>query len=102
MIFNLLKNAIYYIRDANKGKIYIWAEHDVNFNILHVKDTGKGISASILPNIFNQFFTNTPHGAGIGLTFCKMVMERFGGDIICYSKKGEYADFILYFPRKNG
>lgn len=98
IIFNLLKNAIYYIRAAGKGEIYIWIETGLSFNLLYFKDTGAGIPATILPKIFEQFFSNTTHGTGIGLTFAKNVMQSFGGDISCESEEGKYTEFVLKFP----
>jgi len=99
VLFNLIKNALYYIAAANKGEIYIFLEHKDDVNILHFKDTGKGIRAQVLPYIFDRFFTKTRHGAGIGLAYCKMVMQAFNGDITCHSREGEYAEFLLTFPK---
>jgi PAS domain S-box-containing protein len=101
VIFNLLKNALHYIKAASKGDIQIWCDKNEKFNILHFKDTSQGIDADILPHIFERFYTRTRHGTGVGLAFCKLVMQSFGGDIACESIKGEYSDFILTFPHKN-
>lgn len=99
VIFNLLKNALYYIKVAGKGDILIWCETRSRYNELHFKDSGKGIDKKTLPLIFDRYFSKTYHGTGIGLTFCKMVMHGFSGDIICRSKEGEFTEFVLYFPK---
>lgn len=101
VLFNLLKNAIYYVKSANKGHIKIWLTSNNKFNTLHFKDTGTGISETILLHIFDPFFTKTDHGTGIGLTFCKSVMESYGGEIECVSKVGEFTEFVLNFPIQN-
>jgi len=99
IIFNLLKNAFYFIQKAGKGEIQIWNELGDDQNSLHFKDTGQGIADDSLPHIFDQFFTKeTHHGTGIGLAFSKMVMEAHAGSITCDSKYGQYAEFILRFP----
>lgn len=100
ILFNLLKNSLYFIQKAGKGDIQIWAELGENGeNYLHFKDTGQGIPQKNLPHIFDQFFTeDTNHGTGIGLAFSKMVMEAHHGDITCHSEYGQYAEFILNFP----
>lgn len=98
VLFNLLKNAIYYIKESNKGKIYISLSKTENFNILLFKDTGKGMSKNILDNIFQKFYSKTQYGTGIGLSFCKLVIEAFGGSINCRSKEGSYTEFSMYFP----
>jgi len=99
ILFNLLKNALYYVASASKGKIYIRFENKEKENRMYFKDTGKGITKEVLPNIFNKFYSQTEGGVGIGLSFCKMAMEWMGGDITCQSVEGEYTEFILHFPK---
>lgn len=98
ILFNLWKNALYYIAKARKGMIEIWLTQSDDCNFLYFKDTGTGIPAAEVPYIFDRFFTKTLHGAGIGLTFCKTVMESFGGAITCESVEGDYTQFALRFP----
>jgi len=97
ILFNLIKNALYYIKAARKGDIRIKTEIGDTFNTLYFTDTGKGISSDILPHIFDRFFTNTYHGTGVGLAFCKMVMQAYGGEISCDSIEGQYTKFTLRF-----
>lgn len=99
IFFNLLKNALYYIKAAHKGKIYIHTSSINNYNVLYFKDTGKGMDSYTLQHIFDSFYTRTSHGTGIGLAFCKRVMEELGGSITCRSKENKYAEFILKFPK---
>lgn len=98
VLFNLFKNAFHHIKAVNKGDIQFWVTQQEDTNQLHFKDTGQGIAANTLPHIFDQFFSKTTHGTGIGLSFCKRVMHGFGGDIICHSVEGEYTEFVLSFP----
>lgn len=98
VLFNLLKNALYYVKTARKGNIRIWLESGDKYNKLYFRDTGLGIAPYILPRIFDRFFTDTHHGSGVGLAFCKMIMQTYGGDISCDSIEGEYAEFVLSFP----
>lgn len=101
VLFNLMKNALYYIEAAGKGEIYLSLESSQvdEHNKLHFKDTGKGMPANILSKLFTRFFTTSSKGTGLGLSFCKTVMNSFGGDIICKSLENEYAEFILSFPK---
>jgi PAS domain S-box-containing protein len=98
VLFNLIKNALFYVADAGKGNIQIWLEPGNPYNKLIFKDTGKGIVPDILPHVFDRFFSKTHNGAGVGLTYCKMVMENLGGSITCESVLGDYTQFILNFP----
>ena len=100
MLFNLLKNAIYYLHSAQKGNITIWLSNTEKYNELHFRDTGKGISKDILPKIFDLFFSDTYHGSGIGLAFCKSVMQSYNGKIDCKSIEGEFTEFVLSFPKQ--
>jgi signal transduction histidine kinase len=97
VFFNLIKNALYYIAaDHDKqGKIVIRVAEDKKQ--IYFKDTGIGIKEKDLPHIFDRFYSKTYHGTGIGLAFCKMVMQRIGGRIHCDSKEGEYTEFKLDF-----
>lgn len=99
ILFNLLKNALYYIKAAHKGDIKIWSELKDNYNELHFRDTGKGISKETLPKIFDLFFSQTYHGAGVGLAFCRTVMQNYGGKIECESIENEFTEFTLSFPK---
>lgn len=101
IFFNLLKNALYAIARAQKGEIKIWTEVTALRNKLYFKDTASGISPQALAQLFNHFYTTTYMGTGIGLSFCKLVMNRFNGDICCESEEGVYTLFILTFPTMN-
>lgn len=100
ILFNLLRNALFHIAKANKGNIFIWLETNKE-NKLFFKDTGTGIVKEWLGRIFDRFYTKTPHGAGIGLTFCKAAMQYLGGEILCESMENEYTLFTLKFPKIN-
>lgn len=105
VLFNLLKNALYAINSAGKGKIFITIEPGVNargkkINQLIVKDTGPGIPSEYLGHIFDRFYTKTEHGTGIGLAFCQSVIQSFGGEITCTSCLGEQTRFTVSFPVK--
>lgn len=100
VLFNLIKNAIYYVHKAGKGNIQLSTKREQGYNLLFVKDTGTGIARSILPHIFERFFSRTYHGAGVGLTFCRWVMNDLGGEIACESVEGDYTLFTLRFPDK--
>ncbi len=95
ILFNLIKNALFYV---GNGKIEIRLEPDTSNNRLIFMDTGAGILPEILPHIFTKFFSRTRNGSGIGLAYCKTVMEALGGSIACESIKGSYTQFILSFP----
>jgi len=101
VLFNLLKNALYYVRKAGRGRIQISLKTDAASNWLIMEDTGTGVPPENIKRIFDRFFTTTEtgHGAGIGLSFCQLVLNGVGGSIRCESEHGAYTRFILEFPR---
>lgn len=102
VLFNLLKNAIYFIHKAGKGDIHIWIEHTKNHHMIHFKDTGLGVKPAYLPHLFEPFFTaETNQGTGIGLAFCRTVLSTYGASINCQSVYGSYTEFTLIFPIKH-
>ena len=98
VLFNLIKNALYAIAKAQRGDITIWAQRGERYNYLYFKDTATGMGAVQLAQLFNHFYTTTFMGTGIGLSFCKLVMNDFRGNITCESVEGEYTLFSLSFP----
>lgn len=101
ILFNLIRNAFDAIKEAGKGEITIAIKLGKKMNYLIFEDTGLGISSKFLPHIFEKFTTQglIKKGTGLGLSFCQIVMQAYGGDIVCESKEREYARFILNFPK---
>lgn len=101
VLFNLIKNALRHIDGAGKGEIRIRIETEPGLRLL-VRDSADGIPPEVLPHIFQRFYSAAGDdgvlGAGIGLAFCRDVMESFGGAITCRSRQGEFSEFELSFP----
>lgn len=99
IIFNLIKNSLYAIKENNHGKIFISTKIGKKYNQLIFKDTGKGITKNFLPKLFTPFVGKNNDGTGLGLAFSKMVIESFGGTIQCKSIENSFSEFILNFPK---
>ncbi|MEE9452468.1 MAG: PAS domain-containing sensor histidine kinase, partial [Gammaproteobacteria bacterium] len=100
VLWNLLSNALHFIKEERKGEITIWLQSDADNNYLHFKDTAKGMSTEMASKIFSPFFSKRRGGTGLGLSLCQMVMASYEGDITCRAEEGKYAQFTLRFPRK--
>ena len=105
VIYNMLKNALYYVQKAEKGDVTISIEAADGSNqntggVIRVHDTGPGIPAANLASVFNRFFTTTEtgRGSGIGLHFCRTVIENMGGRIEVKSEYGAWTTFSIHFP----
>lgn len=95
---NLITNSLQQIQKNKKGQIFISTEKQGSQNIIKFKDTAGGASPEIVNHLFDGYRTTKEKGTGIGLAFCKMTLESFGGSIHCYSVEGDYIEFVLIFP----
>ena len=66
--------------------------------LLSVTDNGEGILPEVQDKIFVPFFTTKPSGSGIGLSLCKQIMNRHGGNITVSSTPGKGSCFTLQLP----
>jgi two-component system, NtrC family, sensor histidine kinase HydH len=64
---------------------------------VEIEDTGGGISAEILHNIFNPFFTTKEKGTGLGLAISRRIIEQHGGEIEVRNRE-EGVVFTLRLP----
>lgn len=95
VIFNLLKNALYYFKLKPQATLTI----TIDKSKIVVRDTGPGIEPAFLGKLFGNFATSGKDGGtGLGLSFCKRMMNAFDGDISCTSVVGEFTEFVLRFP----
>jgi len=66
---------------------------------IQVEDTGGGIPADIMRNIFNPFFSTHPKGTGLGLSISHRIVEQHQGEIeVANGEKG--ACFTVRLPLK--
>lgn len=102
VLANLIKNTLKIIQEEGKGEIKIYLDQsDEKYNKLIFEDNAKGIEPKFLPLMFDSFVykDSTGKGTGLGLAFCKLVMNDYDGDIICESEFGKYTRFICLFPK---
>lgn len=94
ILFNLIKNALYYFKLHPHATITIRIEEAKVF----VKDTGPGMTEAVRAQLFQAFKTSgKAQGTGLGLAYCKRAMLAFGGHISCASVLGQYTEFTLQF-----
>jgi two-component system sensor histidine kinase PilS (NtrC family) len=63
-----------------------------------VEDTGPGVSAEHLPQIFEPFYTTKPDGTGLGLAIVHRIIEEHEGDIRVEAAAGGGARFVVTLP----
>ena len=79
VFMNMLANSVEIIGDD--GKIIIRSGETTNDIIIEIEDSGPGIPYEILSKIFDPMFTTKKGGTGLGLPYCKNVIEQHGGTI---------------------
>lgn len=100
---NLLSNAIKFTPAG--GRIEVRLDRVGAGLQLCVRDTGRGISPTFLPHVFDRFrqadstSTRTHGGLGIGLTIVRRIVELHGGSVRAESAgEGHGATFIVTLP----
>jgi len=73
-------------------------EGEKNFLQVEVTDTGGGIQADILDNIFNPFFTTKFEGTGLGLSIAHKIILKHKGMIHVINDPGVGATFLIKLP----
>jgi len=105
VLINLLVNARHAITGG--GRILIRLAYDAQHDTvdLTVRDTGSGIAPDKLPRIFDRFYTTKSGpdasgngGTGLGLAFCREVIEAHHGRIRVESTPGKGTAFTLKLP----
>jgi signal transduction histidine kinase len=101
ILINLISNAIKY---TPKGKVEILTETKNKELLITVADTGLGISAEDMNNLFEKFYriksdeTKTIVGTGLGLWIAREIARKMKGDITVESIKGVGSHFTLHLP----
>jgi C4-dicarboxylate-specific signal transduction histidine kinase len=81
LLMNLMMNAIDAIKDVDGAReLIIKSQRAANEQLMvSVSDTGVGLPPQQADQIFNAFFTTKPHGAGMGLSISRSIVESHGG-----------------------
>ena len=103
VLANLLNNAAKYTPPG--GSIWITANREGTEAVFRVRDTGTGISAEMLPRIFDLFtqaeqsIDRSQGGLGIGLTLVQRLVEMHGGSVHAASAgSGRGSEFTVRIP----
>ncbi|MFH1653964.1 MAG: hybrid sensor histidine kinase/response regulator [Pseudomonadota bacterium] len=98
VLINLITNAVQAVKE-DTGEVRIAARVEKDALKITVSDNGRGISKEDLAKIFDSFFTKGKSGGtGLGLSYCKNVIEAHGGAIAVNSEPGKGAEFVITIP----
>ena len=102
ILLNLLTNALKF---TEKGLVRVDWTYDDNRVTVTVRDTGKGIPADRVAQIFEPFVqvgrdaSEARQGVGLGLAISRQLARNMGGDLRAESVEGEGSVFTLELPR---
>src|SRR6478752_2030539 len=103
-LVNLIGNAVKFT-DRGEVQVRAWGEDMGSVIVFEVEDTGLGISAEHLPQIFDAFWqvdqapTRRVGGTGLGLHVTRRLVRLLGGDVSVRSVLGEGSCFTIRVPR---
>ncbi|HEV7643399.1 MAG TPA: ATP-binding protein [Pyrinomonadaceae bacterium] len=103
MLTNLLDNAVKFNRE--KGEVSICHERHNGSDLIHVTDTGEGISEEHLPRLFERFYRTDKArsrdlgGTGLGLAIVKHLARLHGGEVTVVSEAEKGSVFTIELPR---
>jgi two-component system, NtrC family, sensor histidine kinase HydH len=80
------------------GDLMIRTQRQGAFGVIQISDTGSGIEASRLGNLFDAYYSSRPAGSGLGLATVKKIIEMHGGTINVNSELGKGTLFIIKLP----
>jgi len=99
-IANLIDNAVDSVRSAPRPRILHIASrrHEFGEVLVSVADTGSGLAAVDRERIFDPFFTTKQEGMGMGLMFCRTMVEAHGGRLWASDNEPRGAIFQFWLP----
>jgi PAS domain S-box-containing protein len=107
VISNLLNNAAKYTKGA--AQIWLTVRREDGEVVVSVRDTGIGISADMLPCVFEMFtqiadtHRRSQGGLGIGLTLVRSLVQMHGGQVTASSPGlGKGSEFVVRLPLASG
>ena len=83
IVHNLLLNALQALDQAPAAgrRVVLALVREPGQGVLAVQDSGPGLSADVLPHVFEPFFSTRPGGLGLGLSLCESLASGMGGSL---------------------
>ncbi|HCZ10870.1 MAG TPA: hypothetical protein DHV16_01145 [Nitrospiraceae bacterium] len=95
ILLNLIKNAEEAMHLSERKQISVTTEEEGDFIRLKVSDTGCGIPEGKMKQVFAPLITSKAGSTGLGLSICRGIVEKYGGDISIKSREGKGAVVTL-------
>jgi signal transduction histidine kinase len=99
-LLNLVQNALEAMPQG--GILTLRGQRTATHVRLQVQDTGSGIAAATLAQIFEPLYTTKPGGTGLGLYIVQEIVAAHGGQVTVESVGDQGTTFTLTFPLSGG
>ncbi len=93
---NLVRNSIEAMPEGGELAVSTWSGN--THVVVQVSDSGKGMTAEQLKQIFAPFYTTKTSGTGLGLALVQQIISEHGGRVECESAPGKGSTFNLFLP----
>jgi PAS domain S-box-containing protein len=97
VFMNLMLNAVEAMKDSG-GELTVKSELQEGQLQFSVSDTGVGLPAEKMDQIFSAFFSTKPQGSGMGLAISRSIVESHGGRLWATANGGRGATFHFTLP----
>jgi two-component system NtrC family sensor kinase len=98
VFLNLAINATEAMPSGGELVVRTMAAEDEDSVLVQFEDSGEGMSAEQVANLFEPFYTTKQNGTGLGLAISYGIVERHGGSIDVESQPGKGATFTVRLP----
>jgi signal transduction histidine kinase len=101
VLLNLVFNGMDALNGATQGdrRVTVTARPNGSRTVeIAVGDTGPGIPAEMLANVFDPFFSTKPNGMGMGLPISRTIVEAHGGQLWAENNNGHGATLRFTVP----
>ncbi|MDE2580931.1 MAG: PAS domain S-box protein [Rhodospirillales bacterium] len=79
VLLNLIRNGVEAMADSPPRELVVSAVRQEGMLRIDVSDSGPGVPAGVVAQLFQPFVTSKPEGMGIGLAICRGIIESHGG-----------------------
>jgi signal transduction histidine kinase len=98
-LLNLIRNAAEAVVAKGSGHVTLRTRTPTDGRVeIDVEDTGIGIPAEVLPQLFDPFFSTKEDGSGLGLALTQQIVRDHGGELRVDSVVGRGTTFTVSVP----
>ncbi len=101
VLFNLIRNAIDALRDIDGDRRIVIRSRRLPEGDrcrIEVSDSGPGLDEAAIPKLFHPFYTTKAEGLGQGLSICRSIIDRHGGELEAVNSREGGAVFSFTVP----